>query len=507
MRDRIVKGLGFLVLWGLVGFATGTATLMGPVRWITNLVRWLGTSQQVEGMVVNGIIVAFVLGSFLVAWLLGRWIMESDSPWVRFGVPSVVTVAAAGCLWLWLTPGMMTRAGPPPREPEAPFTIGPYPDEHRMRQLRAAGYTGVISLLHPAVVPFEPRLLSDEREAAAEVGLEFIHAPMLPWVSSNQEALETVRAVARRDTAGYYYIHCYLGRDRVRVVARTLREMGVQVDDWEGDDDREEYSFNRKDSLQRGPVHALPDSIFVVPFPNREEYFSHVLNGGIESVVSVLDPSDSDERAMIDREEGWLEGYGLDIDYRHFPLPLFPTDPCRLQAVVDSIRSLPRPVAVHGASTHYTRSSMVLRALQSAPVYPEDFALGDVTYAGDSIYVGPAPVADEISDYLVTGGLASVASLLDPSDASEAEDLERIREALEEEGDVAFASIPLPDEVEADDPRVAAAADRIMTLPRPVYVHADRSPEERTRAITQALRAAGVEASCGLPAAGAEGDR
>lgn len=231
MRGRLVKGLGFLLLWGLVGFATGTATLLGPVRWITNLVRWLGTGEQVEGMVVNGVIVAFVLGSFLVAWLLGRWIMESGTRWVRLGVPSVVTLAAAGCLWLWLTPDMMTRAGPPPREPEASFTIGPYPDEHRMRQLRAAGYTGVISLLHPAVVPFELRLLNDEREAAAEVGLEFIHVPMLPWVSGNQEALETVRAVARRDTAGYYYIHCYLGRDRVRVVARTLREMGVRVAD------------------------------------------------------------------------------------------------------------------------------------------------------------------------------------------------------------------------------------------------------------------------------------
>lgn len=496
-RDKLLDWIGFLVLWGLVGFATGTATLMGPVRWVTNLVRWLGASQQVEGMVVNGIIVAFVLGSFLLAWMLGRWIKESEAAWVRFGVPSAVVIAAAGSLWLWLSPQAMIQAGPPPREPEAPFTIGPYPDQHRMKQLKAAGYTGVISLLHPAVVPFEPKLLGDERENAREAGLEFIHAPMLPWVSGNEGALETIRAVARRDT-GYYYIHCYLGRDRVRVAARALRDMGAEVSEWSGSAERE-YRLADKESLSRGPVHVLPDSIFVIPFPNRKEYFSYILNGGIKSVVSVLDTTSSGGRSMARQEREWLNDYDLSIEFRHYPTPLFPADPCRLQAIADSIRALPRPVAVHGENTEFTRSSMLLRALQGEPIYPEDFARGDVLYVGDSIYLGPAPIDDEIDDYLLAGGLRSVVSVMNPSeDPGEGEDLRRIREALEDQDGVRFRSLPLPEEVGASDPRVRRTASRIRALPKPVYVHGERTGEDRIEALMEALQAAGVSPRCTL---------
>lgn len=500
-REKLLRWTGFLVLWGLVGFALGTATLMGPVRWVANVVRWLGVTETVESLAVNGIIAGFVLASFGITWILGRWIRESGSAWVRFGVPSLAAVLAVASLWMWLTPGMMATAGAPPRAPEAPFTIGPYPDDLRMRQLQAAGYTGVVSLLHPAVVPFEPKLLADEREAARREGLEFIHAPMLPWVSSNEEALETLRTLARRDT-GYYYIHCYLGRDRVRVAARALREMGVEVTSWEGEEPESEYSLFRRDSLYRGAVHVLPDSIAVVPFPDREEYFTYILNGGIRSVVSLLDPSVEDDRRMIQREEEWLAALDLDIEYRHHPTPLFPADPCRLRALADSIRALPRPVAVHGADTESHRSRSMLHALQGEPVDPGDFARGIVHYAGDSIYVGPAPTDEEIAGSLTAGGLGSVVSVLDPSDSAQAEELVRIREGLEGTEGLTFLSLPLAGDAASYAPDVRNAASWIQELPGPVYVHGDRTAEPRMEALRQALSEAGVAPRCELPSAG-----
>ena len=71
-----------------------------------------------------------------------------------------------------------TRAG-------SSFTFGPYPTEDRLAALERDGYTAVISLLHPAVVPFEPKLIADETAAAERVGIEFIHLPMLPWIADN----------------------------------------------------------------------------------------------------------------------------------------------------------------------------------------------------------------------------------------------------------------------------------------------------------------------------------
>jgi len=41
--------------------------------------------------------------------------------------------------------------------------FGPYPTYEELRKLQDDGYTAVVSLLHPAVVPFEPKLISDER--------------------------------------------------------------------------------------------------------------------------------------------------------------------------------------------------------------------------------------------------------------------------------------------------------------------------------------------------------
>lgn len=233
MRERVGAVLGFLALWLAVGFVLGTGVLLGPVRWTASLLRWLGADPALERLVINGVIAAFVVGSFLLTWDLFRRIRASGSTWVTASVPVGAYLVAGAAVWAWMSPGLMTASVVPEREPQARFTLGPYPTERIMRQLRSQGFTGVVSLLHPAVVPFEARLLDRERAVARDLGLEFIHAPMLPWVSGNAGALEKIREVARRDS-GYYYIHCYLGRDRVGVARRALEEMGRSVADWTG---------------------------------------------------------------------------------------------------------------------------------------------------------------------------------------------------------------------------------------------------------------------------------
>ena len=91
-----------------------------------------------------------------------------------------------------------------------------------MIQLKREGFT-IVSLLHPAVVPFEPKLISDEKKLAESIGVPLIHVPMLPWVSGNQEALATIRQLAA-DRTRHFYVHCYLGQDRVRVVRHAIRD-------------------------------------------------------------------------------------------------------------------------------------------------------------------------------------------------------------------------------------------------------------------------------------------
>jgi len=199
----------FLCTWLAVGFASGTLTLLGPVRWVTTAMRDGGASAFAERLAVVAIIATYVLLSFIVSVALVKVAVRRGG-WRRYAVPSGAWLAAAACLWLWMTPQLVNGLQPVQIDTVARFTFGPYPERERFEQLEADGFTAVVSLLHPAVVPFEPTLIARERKLAEEFGLEFIHAPMLPWLGDNAETLDLLRELAGRDN-GRYYVHCYLG--------------------------------------------------------------------------------------------------------------------------------------------------------------------------------------------------------------------------------------------------------------------------------------------------------
>jgi len=223
---KTVALFGFI--WLMVGFVSGTSTLMGPVRWLTSMARSSGWGHSLESGCVKGIIILYVTASFFVACWLTRIMLKTSKKHIKVLIPLVCFLCAAGALYLFLNPA---TSGLDRGEEEAlteQFTFGPYPTEKRLTDLKRKGYTGVISLLHPAVVPFEPKLLADEREAGDKVGLRIIHIPMLPWVSENKESLAVIRDLASKPQ-GRYYVHCYLGKDRVYLVKRVIETVSPKL--------------------------------------------------------------------------------------------------------------------------------------------------------------------------------------------------------------------------------------------------------------------------------------
>lgn len=353
---RAVRVAAFLALWLGVGFPAGTAVLLGPLRWTADALRAAGAPAGVEAWAARGVMLLLAAASFAAARWLFRRIRRSSSLLDRFVAPGAVVLLAAASLGLWLSPGLLSSEALLPLRPEARFVLGPYPDADDLRRLEEGGYTAVVSLLHPAVVPFEPRLLEREREAARRAGVRLVHVPLLPWVGENEASLERLRELAR-DEGGHYYVHCYLGRDRVRLAARAARDVGARV----------RYAAETTPArrladtlrLERGGVTEVADRIFVGPYPTREEYAGVVLAGRVRSVVSLLDPSLPDDTAWIHRERRRVQPYA--VRYREMPMPRHP-DAGWAWTVADSVRRLPRPVYVHGFRAPSGRTEALVEA-------------------------------------------------------------------------------------------------------------------------------------------------
>lgn len=344
---RAVEGLLFLYLWLMVGFASGTVVLLFGARGVTSAFRG-STMPGMERYAMWGVMAAFVIGSFFLSLWLWRRALRGGIG--RFGIPAVATMAATVALWGWSNPAAYAgvAGGEESRvalESGAEFVFGAYPDEARLRELKAEGFTAVVSLQHPAVVPIELQGINAEKDAAARVGIDFIHAPMLPWVSDNEGALETVRKLVESGT-GKYYVHCGLGRDRANVVKAMVERMGearvAAAEDLKAPRTFQDRVAEGRFLMERGNFQVLGEDLWVVPYPNQYEGYGKLFAGQVEKVTLLMDPSEPEQQAWIEEGQRLFRQYGVPFVFR----PYDATDREALLAVAREVRDGPRPAVV-----------------------------------------------------------------------------------------------------------------------------------------------------------------
>ncbi len=379
-RSSLKGAATFCYVWLMLGFFSGTLVLLGPVRWLTSALRDRGYPQRIEDVSILGVIAVYVGGSALVSWWVVRRMSRCGAR-VRIAVPTLLTVAAALCLWGWMNPAHLIGAAPAEgsglvRVSGAEFVFGPYPDRARLAQLKKDGYTAVVSLQHPAVVPFEPVGIAEEQKAARAIGLEFIHAPMLPWVSSNDAALGRIRAIAQSGR-GRYYVHCGLGRDRVNVVKHMLETQGTHVAAADGF--LAPQALENGDPFERGAVREVEKDFWLLPYPTSHEYFGKLLSGQVRHVILALDPNDETQRRWRDEGARLLTEHAVPFDVR----PLRADDVATARAIVGEARRLPRPVAVVvGFMDPYPRSTGAAHTLLNVFESPRA-TVNNGAHAGD----------------------------------------------------------------------------------------------------------------------------
>lgn len=393
----IVKLFVFVAFWGMIGFAAGTVILLGPVRMWATFCRRNGFSEGFEsGGVVALILLLIAVSLSLALWASTEWV-RSTSRLFKLVLPLVIVCAAGIAYWFWINPAFMQKNMADEQVASKRFTFGPFPDENRLRKLKAEGYTGVISLLHPAVVPFEPQLIQQEAADAKRAGIEMIHLPMLPWVSDNKDSLDKLAALAAQDT-GRYYIHCYLGEDRVNV-ARRIIEQAAGGDVIAGADTRK--LLKNKDFFERGEIYSLEEDVFLTPYPTDEELGSYFLGGQIGTVIALLvEREDSD---LVSKERDLFERFG--IDYRVVPVGSDNYDPEVIRSAVDLAKESKKPVVIHayfppshkngGIPQAFLQSYMTGKLPVPPQFFDDDLKSGPMAVVAPNVVKGGRPQGRE----------------------------------------------------------------------------------------------------------------
>lgn len=322
-----------LALWLWIGFAGGAVVLIAVASPLDARLHAAGWDQHRIDLALRAVAGAWVLASGAAAWFLsgrlrGRRAAVAHAIGLACSAAAFAVLLRAGGGAFAAYRGGASGAGDR-------FVFGAYPDAIQLRQMRSDGFTGVVSLLSPAV-PFEAVLLQEERTAAREAGLAFIHVPMLPWISANEAALDTLRALARTGT-GRYYVHCYLGRHRAELARYAMLEAaGVAA---------VPPRITLPDSLERGPLIRLDSTVLLGPLPTKDEWFEVVVRSGTRRVIALLDPADRDDRPWIDQERAQAASSGVAL----LVLPVRRLADAR--AVADSVRASPQRTFVHSFRT------------------------------------------------------------------------------------------------------------------------------------------------------------
>ncbi|GBD86752.1 hypothetical protein BMS3Abin03_00676 [bacterium BMS3Abin03] len=401
----------FLFVWLSTGFSLGTVTLLGPVRWVVNLSKSMRFSQTTEDLLIKIVILLFVLISFYLSLLITRLLVHKFSS-LKKAVAFIVLIAiTSGFVWVWMHPALIQfERGEISEESygNVQFVFGPYPTREDLIKLKSEGFAAVISLLHPAVIPFEPKLIADEEDAAKEVGIKLIQAPMLPWVSENKSAIEKIKKIAENGS-GKYYVHCYLGKDRVNVIKRIIQQyIAANVTS----DDSLQRKLTDLGKFERGKIIELDKDVYLTPFPTDDEFFGYILNGSFKRVVSFLNPKNPEDTMWINREEKICKTNLM--PYELLPIEMYPFNAYKILEIANKVKQMPKPILIHAFLTKSPQADAFIKAyktgLPSLTSYLFDLPMehGNVELIAPNVLTGPNPTGREFGAYLQQKGIRNI---------------------------------------------------------------------------------------------------
>lgn len=365
-KNKINSMILFLYVWLCIGFPLGLWVLLaGPSKWLAEYARSTDMEMSKENILGKLIIIVYVIVAFLLALRIHWFIKRSKNKVVKLVIPGLLTLILLTSVFIfsfkpqWL----INYSGGDPlknidntqqkKKDQLEFVYGAYPNEEMIKSLKEQGYDGIISLLHEMVIPAEPALMKDENEIAKKYGIKLINMPMMPWISGNEKTLQYAKEFIENQK-GLYYVHCYLGRDRISIFKFATKKYGVKTSS-------EEIATSRRMEDQptwtRGDYFKLEEGVYLTPYPTDDEFMMFVLNDYFKTVISLLDNNVAENQQWIVKEKKLFANYPM--DYVHFPLnPTF--NQKDLEALKSLINSKEKPILLHGFLTNDLISKFII---------------------------------------------------------------------------------------------------------------------------------------------------
>ena len=320
-KNKIQSIILFLYIWLCIGFPMGLWILLaGPSKWLSEYARSTDMEISKENIFGKLIIILYVIVAFLLALFIHRIIKRSTSKMIKWMLPGILTLILLTSVYIfsfhpqWLIsysgeiPARNVEMKQDENSDQLEFVFGSYPNEEMIKSLKEQGYNGIISLLHELVVPAEPSLMKDEIEIAKKYGIKVINMAMLPWISGNEETLQFAKKFIETEK-GLYYVHCYLGRDRVNIFKSAAQKYGVKST-------TESTVINRKledkPNWERGDYFKLEDGVYLTPYPTDDEFMKYVLNDYFKTVISLLDNKVERNQKWIRKENKLFSDYPME---------------------------------------------------------------------------------------------------------------------------------------------------------------------------------------------------
>jgi protein tyrosine phosphatase (PTP) superfamily phosphohydrolase (DUF442 family) len=482
------KWLLVLVFYGGFGFAGGGSFLMFLMvpaeRWLNSM----GWSQAAIDHTLGPFVYGWFVIALAVTLLYYRKVVAVKPPRPRlaYGIAGATTLAAVLVFAAFLDTGLsvITARQGSVREVSKRFTFGPYPDLPELQKLKAQGYDGVISLLHPTI-PFETVLIAREEANARQVGLRLYHFPMLPWISDNTGAREGIRKLIRG--SGRYYVHCYLGTHRVNLVRALVLEgqrEGTQA-----------ANTLLPLALDRGMLLTYDNKRIVVgPFPSDDEWYVSILSTGIREVVTILDPNKPDYQTFIEKAKKVCKDGGL--LYTSRPLDTQSPGARDVQDLAMYLQQADHKVFVVGIRNgNWTWALDAALGGGGAPFHTDitkdKFERGELLRVNKWLILGPYPTDEEVGP-LRAAGVKDLVSLLDEHNKGDAQWILKEAQWSQLYG---FRVTRFPVRSETMTPaQVQQVVNFLRTQPGPVYVHGFLT-DRRVHAVYDAARAVQAQSS------------